>query len=293
MLPVILTTLGLMLSSAAWAGVEPDEFAQLQEMGSDYVQARDALVADSSLSDADLEDLSTHADWRVRLSAASVLGWRAHPQRYREASRLAPIRTRAGFFRFPASDMLHDVAYMPAFAERLLHTETDPGIRGALAELIGRTQGDWSPTVSAALEQETDPHAKGMMLATVRHGDRALAEAAFTRASTDMDSAVRQEVAQQCSWMEGSAVAIELIGSLLEDEDAGVRGQAARSAGVLELDQFGPRLGALIDDEDPEVRLHALRAVHRAGLNAAKFANARLQDDDEKVRRAAARILAE
>ena len=62
---------------------------------------------------------------------------------------------------------------------------------------------------------------------------------------------------------------------------------------MLELDQFGPRLGALTDDEDAEVRLHALRAVNRVGLNATKFANARLQDDDEKVRRAAARIIAE
>ena len=230
MLTIIFTTLGLLVSSAE-AGVEANELAQLQELESDYVQIRDSFVADSSLSDEQLEELSSHADWRVRLSASSILGWRAHPQRYSEASELAPIKTRAGFARFPASDMLHDVAYMPAFAERLLHTETDAGIRGALAELIGRTKGDWSATVSAALVQETDPHAKVMMLATVRHGDRKLAEQALQGASTDLDSAVRQEVALQCSWLEGSAVAVELIGKLLDDGDAGVRGQLREAPG--------------------------------------------------------------
>lgn len=283
----------LAFCATSWAGVDVNEFAALQTMDADYEAARDLLIADDSISRADLIGLNANEDWRVRLSAASVLGWRAHPQRYQEASELPPIRTRAGFYRFPASDMLHDVTYTAAFSERLLHTEEDPGIRGALAELIGRTEGDWPPVVSQALAQETDPHAKIMMLATVRHGDRVLAEGALQLGSTDLDSGVRQEVAIQCSWMKGSAVAEGLISELLGDMDAGVRGHAARSAGVLKLKSLGDRLGALTVDADAHVRLQALRAVERAGLDAGEYAKARLQDDNEKVRRAAVRIVGE
>jgi hypothetical protein len=291
MRPFIGIAVGLLFSAVSWAGAA--EFADLQTRDADYAQARDVLVADQTITAESLDALSAHEDWRVRLSAASVVGWREHPQRYREASTLAPIRTRAGFFRYPASDMLHDVAYLAAFSERLLHTEEDPGVRGALAELIGRSTGDWSAVVHEAFLQETDPHAKIMMLATVRHGDRALAERAFQLASTDRDSAVRQEVAIQCSWMQGSDAAVELLATLLGDMDAGVRGHAARSVGVLKLSGFGERLGALTTDSDAEVRLQALRAMDRAGLELRHFAKARLQDDDAKVRRAAARIVGE
>ena len=280
------------LASAAIAGTPLEGVAALQSHDDGYVAARDALVHAQDLGNEDLVNLLQSDDWQVRLSAATVVGWRTHATDYGEAALLPPIRTRAGFYRFPASDKLHDVTYFPAFAERLLHTETDAGVRGALAELIARTDADWAPVVFQALVEEPDADAKAMMISVMRHGPKGVAEQSFVAGAADSDVAVREAVALQCAWLSGSDVAARLLGVLLADDAADVRAAAARSVGVLQLTDLSPALVGLISDPASGVRLNALRALDRAGIDASSYAVKLIEDRDDKVRRAAERILA-
>jgi HEAT repeat protein len=102
---------------------------------------------------------------------------------------------------------------------------------------------------------------------------------------------MREEVALQCAWLEGSKVGATMVGTLLGDQDSSVRSVAARSAGILGLDGLVSQLATLTKDPDPAVRLHALRAIDRVGVDASKYAVSMIEDADAKVSRAAQKIV--
>ena len=80
----------------------------------------------------------------------------------------------------------------------------------------------------------------------------------------------------------------------LDNEDAGIRFQAARAAGEMGLEETVPRLVALADEADPEVRATAIWALGQIGSKPAREKLELLtQSDAEDVCEAAEEALGE
>ena len=105
------------LASAAIAGTPLEDVAALQSHDDGYVAARDALVHAQDLGNEDLVNLLKAMTGKSGyLRPQSLDG--AHTPPIMGGGFAASDSDASGFYRFPASDKLHDVTYFPAFAER-------------------------------------------------------------------------------------------------------------------------------------------------------------------------------
>lgn len=287
----ILTVLVLSLSLAAGpAQAAPPSAASLQQA---HLQAGgfaelEAVAADASVSGAELQALASSSDWLVRMNAGVVLALRADPDSARTVLGEAPEPTRAGLPRFVGAHYRS-----PQAAPVLLHRffgEADEGTRYAIAEMLPRTQGDWSAAVASSWKAEESGFVRSVLVEAIRHGELEHALTVLPEAASDADWEVRAAAVRGVGWLDEGAQLSELLLQGLADEHPEVRRYAARSLGWKGVAEAWEPLRAALSDEHPLVRLRALRALERIDPDrAAQLSElATLQaDTDAKVARAA------
>ncbi|MDQ3327480.1 MAG: HEAT repeat domain-containing protein [Chloroflexota bacterium] len=192
--------------------------------------------------------------------------------------------------------------------QRMLFSDPDPGVRSAAATALGRfaflaAAGNLPSTradqlqegVRRALVDVTDGSEVQRRLVEAlsyfhddslvhefigrlyREGDEAEQESAVLAMGRSMDLRWRDVVVRE-----------------LENEDAGIRFQAARAAGEMQLAETVPELRTLADEADPEVRAAAIWALGQIGSKPATDKLRLLaQAEAEDVREAAEEALGE
>lgn len=231
-------------------------------------------------------------DPRADLDAAVARAWAEHPVEAAAAAAAEPIRTRNGLPRFVGEDVWNP-AVTPILLERAISGEQDPQLRQALIEAAVRSGGDWDEVVVAQLGLEPDPAVRRMLAEVLREAGAGPAAEGLALAVQDEEAAVRAAAMRALGGRADGAKLGSLVLDGLDDVDADVRKEAARSAGWLALDQGWEGLTGLLADPDPDVRLNAIRALER--LDAPRLSRlpalAPLRADvDPRVARAAASV---
>ena len=247
-----------------------------------------SLVADTSLTAAELADAMNSADWRVRQQAGVVHGWRSYPELYADWSVRQAAPTRAGMLRFRGSE-LADTRLAPLFLERLLQ---DPSVayEQALIEVLPRTGGDWADAFVGLLRTESDDRMRAVIAASMSEAPRKQALAGIRLGFEDASAQVRGEAARAAGWSDHGDLLIPELMAALGDSDAYVRAMAARSLGTKRAADAFDALATLLRDDDAEVRLRALRSMTRIdgeAMAARPELGDLAQDPDERVSRAA------
>jgi hypothetical protein len=206
---------------------------------------------------------------------------------------LQPQKTRAGWVRF-TDPVINNPEAAAILLERLLANGDAPEVRAALAEALGRTRGDYATEVSELLASEADARVREMLVGTL--GRQAPTPEALVGLATGLkDSTVEVRAAAArtiATRSDGVELGDELIGMLVDVEPS-VRSEAARTLGILQIDEATQPLVELLADANAEVRLDALRAVHRIDPEYALALPvlAQLeQDGDDRVKRLATKI---
>jgi hypothetical protein len=206
---------------------------------------------------------------------------------------LQPQKTRAGWVRF-TDPVINNPEAAAILLERLIASGDAPEVRAALAEALGRTRGDYATEVSELLASEADARVREMLVGTL--GRQAPTPEALVGLATGLkDSTVEVRAAAArtiATRSDGVELGDELIGMLVDVEPS-VRSEAARTLGILQIDEATQPLVELLADANAEVRLDALRAVHRIDPEYALALPvlAQLeQDGDARVKRLATKI---
>lgn len=189
----------------------------------------------------------------------------------------------------------YDVAdLIPAFLNMLI-TDSDPGVRAAVASALGKyvylgEVDELRPSVLRQIEDRLIDVATGKDVAQVRRcaleslgfSSREEVPALIEKAyySGDEDWLVSALFAMGRSANEEWA---PLLSKMLENESPQVRYEAVRAAGELELSAERPRLIALLNDEDDDVRMAAVWSLSQIGGEGVRSLLEELYDrtDDE------------
>jgi len=284
-----LTLTAVLLAVPASAADLSDRLATADASADAWWDLRDELVLDANTSDEALAEFANHPDWRVRTTAASVLGWRTTPEVYDAVLRAVPRTNRAGQLRFfdPA---LRTPGAFPAIVERLLHGDEGPAMQSALLVALVGVVPEWAEVTVGLLPEIDDPSVRTEVVGWLKRADPVHAAAGLRLGLADADPAVRAEAAITIGFrVDGAALAPELAASL-RDEDATTRAMAARALGWLGVAEPLPAIVGLVDDADPLVRLHALRALRNLDVAQARALpqlSRLLVDADPKVARVA------
>ena len=292
-LALSLTLAGSLVLASGPARAAAPSATSLQQahLAADGFARLEAVAADTSVSGAALQALAASEDWRVRMNAGVVLALRADADTARAVLEEAPEPTRAGLPRFVGAHYR-----TPQAAPVLLHRyfgEADEGTRYAIAEMLPRTQGDWSAAVAASWQAEQSGFVRSVLVEAIRHGELDHALEVLPEAARDSDWEVRAAAMRGVGWLDEGARLSEVLVEGLSDEHSEVRRFAARSLGWKGVESAWEPLRAALSDDDPLVRLRALRALERIdAARAAKLAElATLQaDPDAKVARAARQV---
>jgi len=245
-----------------------------------------------TLSEAQLEEALTSADWRVRQQAALALGWRQYEALFQEHAALQPLPTRIDTLRMLGSAVA-DERLTPLYLERLLRGDESLENRLALADILPRSGGDWTEAAVTLLQSDEDPALRAMLAACLRYGEAQHALPALRNALATPQSQVRLEAARALAWRSDGAQAADELEAALADDDAELRATAARALGYLGVESAFTALTGLLEDADAAVRLQAVNALGRLDApRAASLSQLRSleYDEDPRVARAAKRV---
>ena len=203
-----------------------------------------------------------------------------------------PATTRAGTRRFTGREV-RDPGATRAFLDRFA-SEPDPAVRAALAEALPRTEGAWAGELGRLLAAEADPDVRAVLVAIAWRAPAEQGIRVLAAGLDDADARVRAEAARTAGRHRAGGQLVDALAARLSDPAAPVRAAAAEALGVRGAGRFTrlSALTALTADGDAEVRLQALRALERLAPEAEIAAPAaRLRTDpDERVRRLADRL---
>lgn len=203
------------------------------------------------------------AGWREDVDAA-VAACAADPAPCEVAASIHLRTTRAGHL-FAQDPRLTEAA-VPALLARL-EKETDPAIRGGLADAIvealsGSTDPRWLSAWAELSASDRDANVRSVLLTGLRRGPAEAAGPGLRAALTHPDPVTRADAARTMG-------------------------------GRSDATAFVPDLVAALSDAAPSVRAAAVRALGWAGdRSAADAVRGRLSDASEEVRAEAERALA-
>ena len=288
--------LALALSSAPVAAASSSQGAELLNLyqaGDSYLDERAHLLADERFDDSILVQLTQHEDWRVALEAQVLRAWRASPGPCAQVWASQPGVTAGGSPRFIAAD-LQSAELSPVMLERYLHGDDSVEVRGAIIELLARSEGTWAPALAASLTEEPDPTLRVDLVAAMRRAEASVALPALAQGLEDPDAAVRAQAALIAGWHEAGAELAQPLMVALSDGDPDVRAMAARSLGWRGVDAAWQPLQELLQDPEADVRLRALRALeHVDARRAADLPQLAVlaRDGDARVSRLAEKLI--
>jgi HEAT repeat protein len=285
----LLTLSAVLLSVPASAADLTDRLVQAELAGDAWWDERDALVLDPAVTNEDLEAFATHPDWRLRMTAESILGWRQDAYLFDAVLRAEPRTNRAGQLRFFDPALRAPEAF-PAIVERLLHGGEGPVLESALLVALVGLVPDWAEVSVGLLPEIEEPQLRAEVVGWLKKADPEFAHAGLRLGLTDEHPAVRAEAAITIGFRKDGAELADDLVAHLADEDASTRAMSARALGWLGVAEPLPAIVALVDDADPTVRLHALRAVRNLDVQQARALpqlGRLLRDADDKVARVA------
>jgi hypothetical protein len=292
-LRTLLIALSVLVAGPAAAGDLVDRLVAA-DASFDYLAARDALVLDGAIADADLVASASHPDWRVRQQAAAVLGWRTQPELFVAVAQAQPIKNRADRLRYYNDAFAHPDAFA-AVLERFLHRGESLAVREGLFQAMVEMAPEWAEVARGLFAVEAEPTLRVVMVGSMRKAeDAATAHDVLRMALADADPSVRAEAAVSTGWRaDGATLADDLLAALADDATH-PRAMAARALGWLSVAESAEPLSRLLVDAEPDVRLHALRSLRRLDLTSAKALTALpalLQDVDPRVSKQARKIV--
>lgn len=231
--------------------------------------------------------------WRDRIDKDYDRLQNEDPKLWRTLVNTKPLATRPGFTRIRGA-AVRTPAAASVFLVRYLEERDAPETRAALIEALPRTGGVYEDAIVELYDSESDEQVRAAMMAVLGRSDTAASAQSLAKGLTDRALSVRLEAAAAAGkHPQGGQLGAQLQG-LLSDDSAQVRAIAARSLGFQHVATATEALAARLADDDADVRLESLRALARidAEYLAAQPQAARLQqDDDLRVRRAAALAL--
>ncbi len=224
----------------------------------------DAGSADSALES--LEQGGTAGDavsWRQRV-AAELDTLRANDApRFQGLNMMAPVRGRAGQLRLTTM-LLGDPAATAALLDRLDRKADPADVRAALAEALPRTSGAFADALLDLLSAETDPAVRAMLVSAARQIEIDSAVTVLAAGLADSDAGVRTEAAHTAGFApEAGARLVAPLTGLLEDAHPATRSASARALGLVHAEAAVSQLAQRLSDPSADVRLEALRALQR------------------------------
>jgi hypothetical protein len=239
-------------------------------------------------------DEATADNWQSWVASENARIQKADPAFHDAVLHLETKQTRARFGRL-VDPMLHNPDAAPVLIQRLQNGSDDSETRAAIAEALPRTQGQYAPAAAAMISTEADPKVRVALVDTLKKADAAHAILGLKAGFADSDIEVRRAAARIAgARVDGSELSAELLVAL-DDGDNELRGIAARSLGVLSVEEAKAPLAELVQDSDAEVRLHSLRALSRidpAYAAALPGVDSMQQDSDQRVANVATKIVA-
>lgn len=169
--------------------------------------------------------------------------------------------------------------------------DTDPGVRAAAADALGRLDDKSAGSALAALLSDPSPEVqeKAIMALAELEDPRAVPGLEKLLASSDSDT--REQAASRLGDLELTTAPAALINAL-KDPSADVREAAANSLGNIEDQKSVPALVPLLNDPAKDVQEAAVNALHNIGGQVAMQALiGALKSNNAQVRRMAAEAL--
>jgi beta-lactamase regulating signal transducer with metallopeptidase domain len=169
--------------------------------------------------------------------------------------------------------------------------DSDPGVRAAAAQALGRLDDKSAGNALAELLRDPDPSVQRQAILSLAELEDPRAVPGLEKLLNSPDADTRDEAASQLGDMELAVAPASLIAAL-KDPDADVRASAAHSLGNIEDQKSVPAIVPLLNDPDKDVQEAAVDALQNIGGPAAMQALiGALKSKDPQVRRKAAEAL--
>lgn len=169
--------------------------------------------------------------------------------------------------------------------------DSDPGVRAAAAQALGRLDDKAAGNALAGLLSDASPEVQQQATLALADLEDPRAVPGLEKLLTSPDADVRQQAASRLGDVELKTAPPALINAL-KDSNADVRASAANSLGNIEDQKAVPALIPLINDPDKDVQEAAVNALHNIGGSAASQALiGALKSGNPQVRRMAAEAL--
>ena len=226
----------------------------------------------------------------IRAAADAVKN--ARPEFFAELDSQAAQHAPNGMPRF-GGPKIQDPDAGVIFAARLLdEASADSATRSALADVLGRSAGDFGPMAVAILGVEQDAEVRRTLTMSLRRASDASALVGLTLALADQDARVRADAAYCAASHPGISALLEPLRAGLSDDSPVARAASARALGVLKDRASATSLVAMVADEDAEIRLQALRAIKRidTSLLSEVDLGALREDGDMRIAREADKL---
>lgn len=232
------------------------------------------------------------ADWRASVDDAVAQLRTRDPKLADALYAMEPRSTRAGTARFTGPLVRNPVA-AAVFLDRLTSPEgASPEVRAALVEALPRTTGPFGPAVIDLLAGETDASVRVAMVASLRTADASSALAGLEVGLADADASVRLIAARTVARRADGVQLEEELLAAAGDPELGVKSEAIRTLGVLEIASAKNLITAELAAADADLRLSAVRALTRIDpAFAAERVQALVTDGDPRVAKAALRAV--
>lgn len=169
---------------------------------------------------------------------------------------MTPVRNRAGFFYFPAKNLVQPEA-QALLLERLLGAEDDSGVRVALAHALdGSLLIPWE---KIAGESDTKVRVAMIHLTKIHKGPES--SALLVNALQDPSTEVRAEAARLAGYVQLNPELATALKAHLSDAAPNVRALSARSLGWQADPEYFEVIRPLLKDPEAPVRNRALQAL--------------------------------
>lgn len=216
----------------------------------------------------------------------------ARPEFFAELDSQTAKKAPNGMPRFGGPE-IQDPDAAVIFAARLLNeASADSATRSALADVLGRSAGDFGPMTVAILAAEQDAEIRRTLTMSLRRASDASAQAGLMLALADQDAQVRADAAYCAASHPEASALLEPLRAGLTDDSPVARAASARALGVLKDSASAATLITMVGDSDPEIRLQALRAIKRidTSLLAQVDLGALSKDEDLRIAREADKL---
>jgi hypothetical protein len=169
--------------------------------------------------------------------------------------------------------------------------DSDPGVRAAAAQALGRLDDKSAGNALAAALNDPSPEVQEQVVMALAELEDPRAVPGLEKLLTSTDADVREQAASRLGDLDLTVAPPALLNAL-KDSNGDVREAAANSLGNIQDQKAVPALVPLLNDPDKDVQEATVNALHNiGGPEAMQALIGALKSRDPKVRRMAAEAL--